>query len=149
MFVIYFIHYFNSKHCPQSDVRNTCFYCQIISAASRQSNFSFPTGNISRSPTSSYLPPDQTTVTPINCHCLLTLTSNHQVELYIYIYIYVCVYSAMTSMITIIVLYVLIFISAAAAQSLLPQKTDGDIRSVIRQKLNGAVKVMATTNVVN
>ena len=59
-------------------------------------------------------------------------------------------YSAMTSMITIIfVLYVLIFISAAAAQSLFPQKTDGDIRSVIRQKLNGAVKVMATTNVVN
>jgi hypothetical protein len=52
-------------------------------------------------------------------------------------------------MITIIVLYVLIFISAAAAQSLFPQKTDGDIRSVIRQKLNGAVKVMATTNVVN
>ena len=58
-------------------------------------------------------------------------------------------YSIMTSMITIIVLYVLIFISAAAAQSLFPQKTDGDIRSVIRQKLNGAVKVMATTNVVN
>ena len=55
----------------------------------------------------------------------------------------------MTSMITIIVLYVLIFISAAAAQSLFPQKTDGDIRSVIRQKLNGAAKVMATTNVVN
>ena len=55
----------------------------------------------------------------------------------------------MTSMITIIVLYVLIFISAAAAQSLFPQKMDGDIRSVIRQNLNGAAKVMATTNVVN
>ena len=98
MFVIYFIHYFNSKHCPQSDVRNTCFYCQIISAASRQSNFSFPTGNIT-SWLGSFLvlPLDlpHPAIFPLIkpqwhlCHCLLTLTINHQVELYIYIYIYV------------------------------------------------------------